>query len=307
MMAGRRFYENSLGNGRDSNTLLRRNIHRLEKGLIARPQKSSFAIEYIGETVSAYENLLRQGGPSASEELSWAHDVLKEYFSRADANPIFLGSRERFSLMVSFCYSDRESSRIPMPRGNSVTPVDYEALLLLAKRRRSVRLFEPVSVDREKIEKALEVARLSPSACNRQPFQFLIFDDRDLVRRISVIPMGTVGFHENFPMIVVIVGQLRAFPFERDRHVIYIDASLAAMAFMLALETLELSSCPINWPDISDREIEINKVLKLAPDERVIMLIAVGRADPLGKIASSIKRPLDQIRRYNLGQGKGLK
>jgi nitroreductase len=66
--------------------------------------------------------------------------------------------------------------------------------------------------------------------------------------------MGTSGFYENFPCVVVLIGKVRAFPFERDRHVIYFDASLAAMAFQFALEVQGVSSCCINWPDIPERE-----------------------------------------------------
>ena len=51
-------------------------------------------------------------------------------------------------------------------------------------------------------------------------------------------------------MIIVIVGELDAYEYDRDRHLIYIDGSLAAMTFMLALETLGLSSCPINWSGV---------------------------------------------------------
>ena len=102
--------------------------------------------------------------------------------------------------------------------------------------------------------------------------------------------MGTAGFSENIPAIIAIVGDLSAYPEERDRHVIYIDGSLAAMQLMLALETLELSTCPINWPDIRNREKRIREIIKLKDYERIIMLMAVGYADPTGGIPYSQKK-----------------
>jgi len=113
------------------------------------------------------------------------------------------------------------------------------------------------------------------------------------------MPMGTKGFAHNFPAIVVLVGQLRAYFHPRDRHIIYIDASLAAMGFMLALETLGLSSCAINWPDIPDKEQKMADALDLDPDQRPIMLIAVGFPDPEGAVACSQKQSLDNLRTYN--------
>ena len=111
--------------------------------------------------------------------------------------------------------------------------------------------------------------------------------------------MGTMGFYENFPMIVVLVGRLDAYIEERDRHLIYIDGSLAAMSFMYALETLGLSSCPINWPDIPQREKKLAKALNLQPYERAVMFISLGYPDPEGLVPNSKKRSLDHIRSFN--------
>ena len=87
--------------------------------------------------------------------------------------------------------------------------------------------------------------------------------------------MGTSGYSYNIPSIVVVVGDLSSYFSERDRHVIYIDASLAAMTFMLTLETMGLSSCPINWPDIEKLERKMKKKLSLKSYERPVMLISV--------------------------------
>ncbi len=144
------------------------------------------------------------------------------------------------------------------------------------------------------------VGAQSPSACNRLPFEFHIFDEPEMVKKVSSIPMGTKGFSQNFSAIVVVVGKLRAYFSERDRHVIYIDAALASMSFMFALETLGLSSCPINWPDIEECEKKMTSVLvDLEPDERVIMLISVGYPAPDGMVPYSQKKELDLLRRYN--------
>jgi nitroreductase len=78
-----------------------------------------------------------------------------------------------------------------------------------------------------------------------------------------------------------------------------VDASLAVMPFMMALETLGLSSSPINWPDFEPLERKMQKTLHLEDDERVIMLIAVGYADPEGLVAFSQKKELDVFRSYN--------
>jgi nitroreductase len=111
--------------------------------------------------------------------------------------------------------------------------------------------------------------------------------------------MGVKGYVDGIPMMIVVVGNLDAYFHERDRHLIYIDGSLASMSFMLGLETLGLSSCPINWPDIDRLEKKMQKALKLEKYQRPIMCMAVGFPHPEGKVAYSEKRSLEYIRKYN--------
>ncbi|WP_372595423.1 nitroreductase family protein, partial [Actinotalea sp.] len=161
------------------------------------------------------------------------------------------------------------------------------------------RWFLDKPVDRELIDRALAIGRQSPSACNRLPYEFLVFDDPELVKKVGSIPFGAAGYYEQIPTLIVVKGRLDDYFSPRDRHVIYIDASLASMAFMLGLETLGLSSSVINWPDFEPLEAKMAKTLGLAPHERVIMLMAVGYADPTGLVAFSQKKDLDVIRTFN--------
>ena len=295
---GRLQYQKSLTVSLQPQYLLRRNVHRLEKGLIMRPRRDIFALDYIEETVAAYQDLLdRDRDSDRHSELKWAHDVLQEYFSVVAVHPAIDRAKAVF---VALDPIEGEQKYIPYHRDlKSLPSVDYEQFLALSQRRRSVRWYLPQPVPRELIDKAITAAALAPSACNRQPFEFRVFDHPKLIQKVGSIPMGTVGFSQNFPALIAVVGKLRAYYSERDRHVIYIDASLASMALMYAFETLGLSSCPINWPDIASKEKQMRQVLDLEPDEKVIMLISFGYPHPEGKVPFSQKKSLAEIRRYN--------
>lgn len=297
---GRLKYSQSLKEAKDSNYLLRRNIHRLEKGLIMKPRREVFATSYIEATLDSYKNVFQasQGRSDPSTELQWAHDVLKLYFSVVTAHPAIDHARAAFSALETVCGS--KNRYVPYKRDLSdPPPVSYDQFLKLSFQRRSVRWYLQKPVPRELIDQAITAAVLSPSACNRQPFELRVLDQPEMVQQVASIPMGTAGFSHNFPAIVVVVGKLRAYPHERDRHVIYIDGALASMSLMYALETLGLSSCPINWPDLEPQESQMATLINLEPDERVIMLISLGYPDPEGMVAYSQKKPLDQIRRYS--------
>jgi len=281
--------------------LLVRNIHRLEKGLLMRPRKAVFAADYISETVDSFQKIVTGGIHNSNYQLKWAKDVLEEYFTAVQpGNPVIDEQRIRFN-DVKNLYEDASGTDkfVPYKRAVSESPVLFDEYYKLTQRRRSVRWFRPDPVPRELIDKAILAANQSPSACNRQPFEFRVFDKKELVEKVMKIPMGTKGYAGNIPVAIVVVGNLDAYFSERDRHVIYIDASLASMSLMLALETLGLSSCPINWPDIESRERQMEELLQLEKYQRPIMCIGLGYADEEGMVAFSEKRPLELIRNYN--------
>lgn len=287
---------------------LRRNIHRLEKGLIMRPRREVFAREYLGETVEVYLGLSGSNREDIRPLMCWSKDVLTTYFDAVASDPAIDPYQERFLASLKETAGEAQATeacqvegqkRTPYARDTAPLKADYEAMLELAKRRRSVRWYLNKPVPRELIDRAIEIANLSPSACNRQPFTFRIFDKSELAQKIGSIPTGTKGFAQDFVCLIVIVGDLRAYFSERDRHAIYVDGALAAMALQFGLEVQGVSSCCINWPDIEPRERAMSKELGLASNERPIMCMSIGYPDPEGQVPYSQKKSLDEIRSYN--------
>lgn len=284
--------------------MLVRNTHRLEKGLLMQPRKPVFALDYIDETMNCFEFIAKDQEANLEEgQLKWSKDVLKEYFSVVDSNQKIDSLKARFEKVLSLKTlqkEDEDQHFIPYERSRTeFSQIDYESFYKLCRQRRSVRWFQEKPVPRELIDKAILAAIEAPSACNRQPFSYRIFDKKDLVDQVSGFPMGTKGYAHSIQSFIVVVGNLEAYFDERDRHLIYIDASLANMTLMFALETLGLGSCPINWPEIESREKLMGDFLSLKAWERPVMCIGVGYPDPEGKVAYSKKRDLTKIRSYN--------
>lgn len=302
VLKGRLKYQQRLSENEQPRYLLRRNIHRLEKGILMRPRKDVFGSMYINETVEAYKNCSNASGIEIKDnnEIQWAHDVLSKFFEIVGPDNKIDKAKKKFRKITLGVRNPDDITRVPYRIDNNASPpVIFEDFLSLAKRRKSVRWYINKPVPREEIDKALLAASMAPSACNRQPYEFRVFDQSESVRKIASLPWGTVGFKENIPAIVAIVGKLDAFFDERDRHLIYIDSSLAAMSFILALETLGISSCALNWPDIKESEQKMSQALNLESNERVMMLIAFGYPDPEGLVAFSQKKTLSEFRKYN--------
>lgn len=292
VLRGKLAYHSAQSKPSASSAKLRRNIHRLEKGLIMRPRRPVFAEEYIGETVDCFFKL-SASTDFCSDEKKWAHDVLEQYFSIVGSSRVIDNAKQKFNSRIETQLALKNEFRSfkPYEQGSLPQPaINIAQLERLLERRRSVRWYQEKEVEFSLIEKAIELASTAPSACNRQPYRFLIANNKKKAVEIANLAGGTKGFAENFPALIVVVGDLSAYPFERDRHLIYIDSSLASMQLMLALETLGLSSCPINWPDIETAEKQIQALLNIKAHERVVMLLAIGYADSLGGIPYSQKK-----------------
>ncbi|TXH93120.1 MAG: nitroreductase-like protein [Rheinheimera sp.] len=276
----------------ESDPLLRRNIHRLEKGLLMRPRKVPFALEYIAETVACFLRQQRANEP-ASDEIRWAADILQQYFAVCAA-----ASKQVAQLALQFEAGWQQPGGQKVPYRYDGLPslqMHYDDFLLLCQRRRSVRWYLPNPVPKDLLEQAVAAAAQAPSACNRQPFRFLYTLDPTKAAEVAALAVGTAGFAGQLPALMVVVGDLSQFAENRDRHLIYIDAALASMQLMLALDRLGLASCPINWPDIEQNETKMETLLKLEAWERPVMLIATGYADPAGGIAYSQKKSVAQL------------
>ena len=104
--------------------------------------------------------------------------------------------------------------------------------------RRSIRNFkENKKIEGYKIHKLLKAAMAAPSACNIQPWDFIIIDDTQIVSQIknSIENYGNY----NAPMIIVITGNNRNIPW-KDNGII--DCALAMQNMMIAAPTLGLGT-----------------------------------------------------------------
>ena len=63
--------------------------------------------------------------------------------------------------------------------------MEYEALLSLIRSRRSIRRFTDRPVSRDDLGSLLEAARWAPSNHNRQPWRFLVLEDRETIQQLA--------------------------------------------------------------------------------------------------------------------------
>lgn len=284
---------------------LRTHVHVLEKGLSARNRRPVFGAKLIRSAVEDFQHLqaLRvQCACAADESLyAWARDVMTHYFSVVGSHPEIDAARAAFASTLE-PRGDGGERLVPFARIDAAGRMcNYDQLLELARRRRSVRTYAPEKVPHDLIDRALAVAALSPSSCNRQPFHFHVVDDPAMIDKLQTIPGGITCFN-HVPMLIVVTGDMRGVVESvTNRHSIYVDASLFVMSFILALETLGLSSCCVNWSETREKDSAVRGLLALPPYQRVVMFLVVGYPLPDAIVPRSHKRHLDDLRSFHVG------
>ncbi len=175
--------------------------------------------------------------------------------------------------------------------------------LELVKKRRSVRRYLEKPVEREKIKLCLEAARLAPSACNGQPWKFIVVDDPtrlgELVRAAFSGPFSNNRFAGKAPVIIVAVAETtKIIPRIAGRlqmkHYSLIDLSIAVEHLVLEAADLGLGTCWIGWFN----QKGVKRLLKIAGGSRPVFLIPLGYPAP-GEVKPTSRKSLSEI--SNLG------
>ena len=178
------------------------------------------------------------------------------------------------------------------------------ALLDLVKHRKSVRDFLDVPVEREKIVMCLEAARLAPSACNSQPWKFIVVDDRQLKDKLCDAAFGGIysvnSFCKMAPVMVVVVSEKSKFLARiggmfRGTKYYLIDIGVACEHFVLQAEDLGLGTCWIGW----FKEQPIKPILNIPPHKKIDILIALGYYDEAKVCSEHGREPIDKIASFN--------
>jgi nitroreductase len=170
----------------------------------------------------------------------------------------------------------------------------------LAKQRYSLRAYSKQPVERAKIECCLEAARLAPSACNSQPWHFIVIETPALRTKLAEQAFGGIYRMNRFaceaPALVAMVrqrskyvarlgGQLRGVPYS------LIDIGIAGEHFALQAAEEGLGTCWLGWFN----EKAVKKLLGLSRRDKIDILFSLGY--PKNDITPSEKKrmPLTEM------------
>ena len=179
---------------------------------------------------------------------------------------------------------------------------DGEGMLGLMKARQSERKYLDKPVEKEKIERITEAARLSPSACNGQPWHFIVVDEPALRDEVAAATESVVlrmnGFVREAPVLIVVVREKsnltsRAGDLIKQKDYSLIDIGIATGSMVYQAAAEGLGTCIIGWVD--DRKIR--KVLGIPSSRKVELVITVGYTD--NRLREKSRKPPGDVITYN--------
>jgi nitroreductase len=142
-------------------------------------------------------------------------------------------------------------------------------------RRRSIRNYTSQAVEKEKLTQLLEAAMAAPTACNSQPWEFVVITDEAIMLELrSALQQG----HYNAPAAIVVCGNLKVANNSCAKHFWVQDCSAAVENMLIAAVGLGLGTV---WCGAYPLPSVIARVVKVAglPEEAVpLCVVYVGYA-----------------------------
>lgn len=175
--------------------------------------------------------------------------------------------------------------------------------LSLAEQRQSDRAFDPKrTIEPEKIERILEAARLAPSACNAQPWHFIIVNDPEkkdlLADAVANKVLGFNHFTKQAPVHILIIEEKpnisSAFGgWIKDKKFTHVDIGIVSAFITLAAEDEGIGSCILGWFD----EDKVKDIFNIPSSKRVLIDIVLGYSIQPDRVKK--RKSIEEIVSYN--------
>ncbi len=167
----------------------------------------------------------------------------------------------------------------------------YPQFYNLSEHRYSCRGYSDKPVTRDLLIAMLDAVRLAPSACNRQPWKFLVIDTPEL--RHAVQKSYDREWFNSAPVYIVALGLHDVAwhrPFDGKDHT-DVDVSIAVEHLCLAATTLGLGTC---WVCNFDSAL-LSEALDLPEGVEPVAIIPVGYPLDGAHAPEKNRKPLDEI------------
>ncbi len=169
--------------------------------------------------------------------------------------------------------------------------------------RQSDRAFDPNRmIEKEKIERIIQSARMAPSACNAQPWHLIVVNEPELISKVADATSARIlsmnHFTKQAPVHILIVEEKVNLTsgiggFVKNKDYAQLDLGIVAAHIALAAHAEGLGSCILGWFD----EPKMRKLLDIPKTKRVWLDIVIGYS--MQPLREKKRKPISEIVTYN--------
>ena len=148
------------------------------------------------------------------------------------------------------------------------------------RKRRSVREYTGNAIPREDLENIVDAARLAPTGWNRQPWDFIVITDKEMIQKLKV---ASQWMEKAGAIIAVVLDPSSRWWIE--------DGAAAIENILIASTALGYGSCWLEGYTLP-LEKEFKQLLGVPDDKRLLTLVPIGVAVEWPTVE---KKSLDEV------------
>lgn len=265
--------------------------HVLEKGLSLSDPRLGFGVAVRGELLANLKLYKARGYPVDHMSYRMGCAVLGAYIAFHHQRGFDLGVFEADAKDVHTVHEGVGGFRDV--KADVLRSAAQGNFAQMAATRHSIRHYDKRPVGPELISEAIDIARQTPSVCNRQSWTVYVVRDADLKSDLMKLQGGGRGFGEQASTVLIVASDLRSFFGIAERNEAYVDGGLFSMSLMYALHYKGLGACPLNWCVDVMKDRRLKKLVSIPDNMTVIMLISVGHLPDLLRVAQSVRKDIN--------------
>ncbi len=162
---------------------------------------------------------------------------------------------------------------------------------VFAESRHSVRSYSSEPVPMTLVEDSVDIARTTPTPCNRQPNKTYVVKDHALIKSIIKVQGGGRGFAEDADKLLIVTSDISVFNF-REQFEAFKSGGMYTMNLLYALHYNKIGACPLEWGECPKNDRWLRRLLSIPENESVISIISIGYPKPEFRYVTSSRSPL---------------
>ncbi len=145
---------------------------------------------------------------------------------------------------------------------------------IFATSRHSCRAYSVKDIPMQEITECINLARTTPTACNRQPNKTYVISNSEQIKRIVTVQGGGRGFAEKANKLLIVTSRVDVFS-SNELFEALKSGGMYVMNLLYALHYHHIGTCPLEWSGgKSDKWLRM--FVGIPDNEEMIMLIATG-------------------------------